>query len=354
MALSLNELNAFRDRLSACQTVQDLLKLPESKGRSKAKARLLLLQLVHPDLYATDPPAATLADELFKFIGQLFEGEEATLPNLSSGSSVLLGNTGEYELLEQIATGAIAAVYRGVRRNGPQSGEKVCVKIAHQVEDNLLLQNEAAILGSLDHHAFPKFIDGFETKQGTRANVIEFIDGIDLLALRDLPKYRLGVRDRFHLGWFLERGLAGLGHLHERMIVHGAVEPGNILIVPESHRVVLIDHSFAIREPKAKEFLKLVTPTYSAPEVEDRAPAHPTMDLYGLGMSALLFVGGDPELKSIPDDIDPRFIRLLQSLTQADPKHRAKDAYELAGRVVNIRRQIWDTPGFVAMPLTGK
>ena len=170
-----------------------------------------------------------------------------------------------------------------------------------------------------------------------------------------LPRYEAGVTDRFHLGWFLERALAVLGYLHEHEVVHGNIEPGNLLFIPAErqilHRVVLVDFCFSIKKAAARAHIGVVTEPYSAPEVHTRSRPHPSMDVYALGMCAMYFAGGDVKTKAVPDDIDPRLRRVIIDMTEPDWERRPSDANELALRVLNIRRKIWGKPGLVEMPL---
>jgi len=187
---------------------------------------------------------------------------------------------------------------------------------------------EARALAALDH---PNIVRVLGTAQGTEGPelVLEFIPGVDLRALSEMPpgvglpsealraaieRRMLQIRESLpQLAWHvghgqygtrrdreqeiveLFRGAArGLAHAHERGIVHRDLSPGNVMAVLPGPRAVLTDFGLAaFKDQESKlthnEGAPLGTLRYVAPERLNPAAGEfePASDVYSLG--ALLY-----------------------------------------------------------------
>ena len=66
---------------------------------------------------------------------------------------------------------------------------------------------------------------------------------------------------------------------------------------------------------------------------------------------AIHAIGGDPEAKTMPADVDPRLARFLRFLTVESQGGRAQDAWELYKQVNKVREQLWGPHEFVPLEL---
>lgn len=185
-----------------------------------------------------------------------------------------------YEIIDTIARGDFAAVYRARDR---ELGREVAVKQIHQqflADDRQLARywQEAQLLASLQHPNILTIYDIVRSKgwlvlelmQGSLQPATES-DGIDLDYLRNA----------------LADSLRALDFLHGNGIVHGDIKPSNLLVDAQG-RVKLGDFGLARRASNEEGSLLKGTTKYMAPElVSDRfGDAGPAGDLYSLGFTA--------------------------------------------------------------------
>ena len=356
---TLRTLQLLRDRIVAAESPEVFF--GELDGEDVAKLAALNLRyftyakLCREGVDQTDPRAAQLANESSSALSELYRAAQerirqriyrvatATAPeDAESAPLATVSSSGRsYALLEVIADGDVALVYRGRYRDEKGMAHAVCLKIAKESADNELLENEREILQPLRHASIPKIIEGFTLPDGRGVNVLEFISGHTFHALREMATHAKGLASPdYHLGWILERQLSALGYLHSQGIIHGSVEPAHLLVQPQTHNVVLLDFCWAKKDPKAKEHIRIGQEYYSAPEVFAKAQPHPGMDLYGLGKSAVYLLGGEPGRGVPAGVVDSMFVKCLERMTEESLELRAKDAYQLAHHIVVIRGEL--------------
>jgi hypothetical protein len=229
---------------------------------------------------------------------------------------------GPYELEVPIGIGATGRVYRAV---GPKGA--VALKIPRRGEQSAKLLEEARLLRSCAHPHLVRCLD--HATDGAWL-VTELIDGTPLSqwSRRENPE------EIVRMGLEL---LGALGHLHRLGVVHGDIQPLNILVDDWGHPK-LLDLSEASRLSSGP----MGTPGFAAPERLAGKPTTPATDVYGLGgalYAALCghapFEAGDPAaLMAMPQqssplppstwrvDVPARLDRLLLSMLARDPLRR--------------------------------
>jgi len=197
-----------------------------------------------------------------------------------------------YEIVDTIATGDFAVVYRARDR---ELGREVAIKEIHQqfLADRQQLArywHEAQLLASLQHPNILTIYDivrprGWLILELMRGNLKQMIQAGPL----DLDFLRVG----------LVGCLGALQFLHDNGIIHGDVKPSNLL-VDFRNRVVLGDFGLARRAASEEGSLLKGTTKYMAPELVSQGfgAVGPASDLYSLGFSAYELMCG-PQFESL-------------------------------------------------------
>jgi eukaryotic-like serine/threonine-protein kinase len=191
-----------------------------------------------------------------------------------------------YEILDTIASGDFAVVYRARDR---ELGRTVAIKQIHQqfLADERQLSRywkEAQLLATLQH---PHVVTIYDLVRSKGWLILEYMrtslepathgEGIDLDFLRTAL---VGI-------------LGALEFLHQSGVIHGDVKPSNLLMDPQG-RVKLGDFGLARRASNEGGSLLKGTTKYMAPETvsEQFGAVGPASDLYSLGFSAFELICG--------------------------------------------------------------
>ncbi|MDP9406152.1 MAG: protein kinase, partial [Actinomycetota bacterium] len=209
---------------------------------------------------------------------------------------VVLG--GRYELTERIASGGMAAVWRGY---DPVLARTVAVKLLHghlaaDAAFRERFRREAIAAAKLTH---PHVVNLYDTgTDGDRVYlVMEFVDGATLRdVVADLGT--LSVGQAADIG---EKVARALDYAHERGLVHRDVKPANILIGDDG-AVKVADFGIAKAEEAGGDLTKtgmvLGTAAYVAPEqITGGAPVDGRADQYALGCVLYEALTGRPPFK---------------------------------------------------------
>ena len=145
------------------------------------------------------------------------EGARIVIPDLQ--------RIGKYDILERIADGGFATLYRG---RDPFLKRLVAIKVCVSEDPELRQQflREAEIAGSLDHPAIVRTFDfGFDPVGPYL--VQEYLQGEDLSRLI-AERVPLSPRRKLDL---LVQIAEGLAYSHERLVWHLDVKPGNVRVI---------------------------------------------------------------------------------------------------------------------------
>ena len=192
-----------------------------------------------------------------------------------------------YEIIESIASGDYATVYRGTDH---ELNRDVAIKQIHQqyLDDPKQLERywqEAQLLASLQH---PHVLTIYDVVRERGWLILELASGSlpNLLGGRgiDLKDLRLTLNYTLH----------ALKAMHEHGIVHGDIKPGNML-VDRNQRVKLGDFGIARRLAGDDGSVVKGTTKYIAPEIvsDQFGAVGPHSDLYSLGFTAYELMCGE-------------------------------------------------------------
>lgn len=229
---------------------------------------------------------------------------------------------GNYRLLERVARGASASVYRARRWDGSSPCE-VAIKVLHPQSELPTGQPEAPWQDEVQHLLrlnHPHIVGLLDWGQDLGRNylVLEWVDGQDLR--HTLSASPLGPQAAARL---LGQILEALEHAHGCGVLHRDLKPENILI-SQNGMARLTDFGLAIERGQRTPSLS-GTPGYLAPELLKGSPPSVRSDLYSLGVVAREMLSGGAGGRMLPDWQD-----WLGRLTHPDPEQRFATAGEAA------------------------
>lgn len=258
-----------------------------------------------------------------------------------------------YQLLDKIASGSYATVYRG---RDQELGREVAVKQIHEqfLTDPQQLDRywgEAQLLASFQH---PNIVTIYDIVRERGWLILELMQG-DLSKIAGRKQMPLE-----SLKTTLAHGLRALKFLHSHGIVHGDIKPSNMMI-DRRKRVKIGDFGLARRVSNEEGSLIKGTTKYMAPEVvsDEFGEVGPASDLYSLGFAAFELMCGEnfeelfpglnafgrdrqmawmmwhaapdrrlPEIQRVLADVPEDLARVIQKLTAKPQSQRYRSADE--------------------------
>lgn len=193
---------------------------------------------------------------------------------------------GAYRIVELIGHGGMGSVYRGERETGDFAHVAAIKVIKPGLLADVLIerfQRERQTLAALIHPHIARLYDGGETPEGYPYIVMEYVDGLPLLAWAE--QHRATVAQRAALFCDVCDAVA---FAHGHLVVHRDLTPANVLVTADG-AAKLIDFGIArpaeeaeAIETRAAGDLSL-TPGYAAPERMTSARVTTAADIYSLG-----------------------------------------------------------------------
>ena len=220
----------------------------------------------------------------------------------------------KYKIMDRIAKGRMAGVYRAIH----SSGQSVAIKVlptskAKDAETLARFRREARLLTRLDH---PNVVRAFEVGEaaGRYYLAMEYLDGDTLEDVLEKRK-RLPAVEAVRI---VHQALEGLQHIYERGMIHRDLKPSNIILLDAGYgkkeedtldrAVKILDIGFgkSIFEEGVKSHVEdpsqltgdgvlLGTPDYLAPEqARNASAADIRSDIYSLGCVLYHALTGQP------------------------------------------------------------
>jgi len=228
----------------------------------------------------------------------------------------------KFQLLEQIGSGGMGAVFRATRADA-SSEQQVAIKVLHaQIltpELRLRFDIERDILARLRHPFIAGLIEGGTTANGTPYLAMELVDGVSIDGFCD--ENQLTINERIDL---IANVANALQHAHQNLIVHRDIKPSNVLVTPDGiPKLVdfgiakLVDSEQGSRPSHGATTYfgrQALTPDFASPEQLLEGKVSTASDTYSLGILATLLLTGRK-----PYDVDfssPRAVVAAFDLTK--------------------------------------
>jgi HAMP domain-containing protein/predicted Ser/Thr protein kinase len=259
--------------------------------------------------------------------GDIASAATAALPATVSGSAATVPKgsqfAGRYDILGTLGKGGMGVVYRAHDR---QLDEVVALKVVRpevlQADPTLLdrFKQEIKLARRITHRNVLRTHDFGETG-GTPYISMEYLEGV---TLKDLVKSKgalpVGVGLRV-----AKQMCQGLEAAHQQGVVHRDIKPQNMLILPETGEVKIMDFGIArVSEMKAgaagltSTGMVMGTPDYMPPEQAQGQPADFRSDIYSLGVVLFeVFTG------RLPFDGDTAMAVVLNHIQKPPPSPRS-------------------------------
>ncbi len=279
---------------------------------------------------------------------------------------------GQYELLERIAVGGMAEVYRG-RVAGAEGFEKlvaikrVLPELSRDERFISMLLTEARIHSALSHRNIVQIHDLGISEDGEYFIVLEYVEGHDLRAVMEAAT-ALGVQIPDSIALHIADELAQALHFahelkdaegHQLGIIHRDVSPSNVLL-SNSGEVKLSDFGIAKRQHDHSVVGALKgNLVYMSPEQARKSTVDRRTDVFSLGAVLFEMVTGQ-KLRDITNevegwrdvasgvvrsardarpDIPAGFNALLSRALASDPAERFPDAATFGAAIRELRRE---------------
>lgn len=260
-----------------------------------------------------------------------------------------------YMIVQLAGRGGMSAIYQAVDLQ--QGRRRVAVKemslanldAIERQEAVERFQQEAHLLGSLQHPNLPRIYDAF-SEDGRSFLVMDYIDGKTLLQLLQDVGEPLPVEQVLY---YAEQLCDVLGYLHAQQppVIFRDLKPTNVMVTRDGH-VYLIDFGIArfFKEGQPQDTTVLGSPGYAPPEQHGIGQTNPRSDLYALGATLHCCLSNrDPYHATdrfsfapvrqfnplVPEALDQLILRLVA----LEEHRRPASAWEVKQTLGQIRQQ---------------
>jgi serine/threonine-protein kinase len=248
-------------------------------------------------------------------------------PKMKSPTARMLGDFGDYELLEEIGRGGQGVVYRARQKSLNRTVALKMIGLGYWATEAHLkrFRREAESAASLEHPCIVPIYEVGE-RDGSCYFSMKFIEGgqLDEVVRREPMPVRRAVE-------LTVKVARTVHYAHEHHILHRDIKPGNILL-DQQGEPHLTDFGLArlveTESTVTRTMEVLGTPGYMAPEqaVGNNAQLTSATDVYGLGAVLYQLLTGHPpfaggttyETVRLVLDAEPRQPRLLNPKVDRD------------------------------------
>jgi serine/threonine protein kinase/tetratricopeptide (TPR) repeat protein len=195
---------------------------------------------------------------------------------------------GPYRIVRRLGEGGMGVVYLAERDDG-EYRQQVAVKVMKPGADTAgfarRFRRDRQVLAELQHPNIARLIDSGTASNGQLYYVMEYVDGLSVTTYaRD---HKLTVRQRLQI---FRHICSAVTHAHRKLIIHGDIKPGNILVAARG-TPKLLDFGLArvfrdspAADPLPASTVSMLTPDYASPEQVRGERLTTSTDIYSLGV----------------------------------------------------------------------
>lgn len=236
---------------------------------------------------------------------------------------------GRWKLEEKVGEGGLGVVYRATAVEDGVSIEAAVKVLRPGMNTGLFherFQQERQILAALEHPGIARLMECGAEAGGRSFLAMEYVNGKDLED--HLLQNELSRSAKVALA---ESVVRAVEYLHSRLVVHGDIKPGNVMVTG-SGATKLLDFGAARlldnRDSSSGLTRLMLTPHYASPEQKNGAGPSVASDIYSLGrlLEEVLGKETDPDLKAI-----------VEKCLACEPGERYPSASSLAEDLVRWR-----------------
>lgn len=309
----------------------------------KSRYRQLQRQ-VHPDRFS-EADLKQRATKAFARLSLLFDQAEGAIKRGTYGQTQLATiktRRATHEVLAARGAGDLSQTYQTVTRLGGVERAGF-MKVVSDPRNGDLLQREVAALKKLRgpdtnpkwHPYVSELLDSFQYsepgKPRRQATVLAALEGF--LSLEELSNRFHGALPAVHVVWIWRRLLAALGSSHDAGVVHGAVLPPHVMVLPDQHGVTLVDWSYSslLDDRKFPPLVAIVDRyrEWYPEEVFAKAAPTPATDIYLAAKTMIFLLGGDPVTGVLPGSVPKALRAYFKGCTLQSQAMRPQNAWQL-------------------------
>jgi serine/threonine-protein kinase len=261
----------------------------------------------------------------------------------------MLERIGNCRIVEEVASGGMAVVYRAVQDELQRTVAIKALKTAVATEEALVtrFEREAQSLANLQHENIIHIYD-FYRERGALFIVMEYVEGIDLYDLLDTSG-RLPIDVAAIIAMQVARAL---DYIHYRGIIHRDIKPANIMVGRQGG-VKLMDFGIARDRNYESDLTEtgtgIGTPSYMSPEQILGDPLDARSDIFSIGIVLYQMVTGKKPFvederfsvmhrirlekheraRKINPDVPRELEHIIDKCLAKEPRHRYRSAQQL-------------------------
>lgn len=355
------ELELIASRLSQAHTPEEVFGEIHA-GRDDMLSTLkrhyrAIVKVAHPDVYRTEHDRLVAQKAFYLLTDWFHQAKDKILAGQygrkdTSPKMILQTRTREYA----VEAGYVQEeLFNSYPCSFSEHGrlQRAVLKIVRDPWNNDLVENERRALAALargrDAKKFspyiPQLLDAFLYEDaGIHRQAVVFRRYENWFSLEDVHNAYPGGIDPRDMAWMWRRLLVVLGFAHTNNVLHGAVLPRNVLILPEEHGLMLGSWSYALVDPASTgEVVSAIVSDYAdwyPQEVLNKEPPLFGTDIQMSAKCMLWLLGGDPRTKTIPNSV-PAPIKAFLKGCLLPGKRAPQDAWSLLEEFDELLGKLW-------------